>query len=273
MNTGRAISRLFVKSGLGQSWMQRNFDENRLPSVAVLFWLLLPGLLAGGAGGLKNMGNRLEGIQLRLEEAANYQVRGFVVPVDETGPFNAATSLHIAYFSPDDHPLFGDAQEIYDNNHYHMQPLRLRSVPNSWAEFSGWPARDFLLPLSIARDQLTVVIRRDTRDIDATEFIPAILFENRRPAVVERYSLYWATQRALTSLTYELVGQNGFHTRTEYKGPDGSGAVEQDATHLLSFDVSHLPQGWCFIRLYGRYPNNFDELRAEYRFYHKPDVN
>lgn len=241
-------------------------------AVALTACVLLTPMLGEDQLGLRNMGNRLEGVQARLEKAASYEVRGFVAATAADGAFSQNSSLRISYFTPDNHPLYIDAQEINDGNHYHMKLVNLSPAPGSWAEFSGWPVKDFLLPLRITRARLTVVIRRDTPDIDATELAPAILFQDQRPAVIDRYSLYWKTEHSLKSLTYELVGPQGFHNIVEYENVDGSKTVDPVDTHLITIDASKFREGWSLIRLSGRYPNSFNELHAEYRFYHKPEV-
>jgi hypothetical protein len=226
--------------------------------------------LAASPFRLRDMGNRVEGVEDLQEQEALYQVRGFLAYQEESA-FTPDTSLHILFFVPpnEDRPVFIEAQEVNDTNHYHMRPKQVDVSQGSWAEFSGWPVRNFLLPLGISAKQLAVVVRRGTPNADGTELTPAILHRGQYPHTVDHYTLEWKTDRSLRTLTYKLVGPNRFDRPFSYRNGSRNTEIDPFDTHALDIDASGCDDGWCMIRLVGKYPNSTEQLEVGYRFFRK----
>jgi hypothetical protein len=221
---------------------------------------------------MKDWGNRYEGVETLKEGTPNYEVIGFYGYRTGT-PLSRATSLHIRFYSPEPGPIFIQSQEINDMRHYRMQPKSENAEMGKWNEFSGWPARDVLIPLGVVTNELAVTIRRGTPDENTRQLTPALLHDGTFPQVVEDYVMYWRSSMTLETLSYQLICQDNTEKLQKYPPAPGSDTIDTFQTLELRFNAKGIDDGWCLIELKGTYPHLRTGFTEDYRFFHKRDTH
>jgi hypothetical protein len=249
--------------------MKMSPSPGTLPLVAGILAAVLAAF--GQAVRYSDRGNRFEGQEETPHAAPNYELRGFFAYRDDY-PLGRETSLRVRFFlPPEESAAFVEAQEVEESTQYHMRPKNgsFRTLPGTWCEFAPWPVRDVLRPLGLTSEKLAVVVHLRTPNVYGEELAPAVVYESQFPREVKNYTVYWSSALRLKQLEYGIYGGGSTRPLTEFRQLDGSTMIEPEQVVHLHIDAGGLADGWCTIRLRGRYVNRTDSLLAEYRFYHK----
>ena len=233
-------------------------------------------------------GNRYEGFLDRPNAKHNLELLGFYAfrqPVEE----DRSTLLHVAFYLPEDEPVYLEAREIYNHAQYRMQALDQAIARHSggWSYFGDWPVRDVLLPNHIPLTNLGVTIRLKSDNEFARDLAPAILYADPRPdapprnIAVDAYSMYLLVNKPLSSLTYQLLAPsvpprlctvNPFSphlckaTEKTAPTPVPSGAiVKLEFARAGLQSAPHTPTA-VTVRILGHIANSAETVQAEFAF-------
>ncbi len=180
-------------------------------------------------------GNRWEGLLGQDQNGDEWEPRSFTAFV-ENYPLNRPSKLAISYYVPGTAKAFVQAQEIYDDLHYRMQPKdSFLQTTSGWRSFRGWDT-DLLLDKRISSDSLGLLVKVGDPGIGNLHLAPAIVRAALPPAPVSEYRLVFYTMKEVAKNKFTV--QAGDFKR-EFDQPAGGprGIV------TLQFPAVGLPEG------------------------------
>jgi hypothetical protein len=187
--------------------------------------------------------------------------------------YDSESDMKIRFFLPStsspNQSLSIMAREINIIRQYWMEAKPQEWRPQSWNEFSPWPAR-LLSQEGIPPTNLGVLVSLNNGPNGEKQYLPAFVYHTKSPNPVQQYTLYLRTNKALNRLKYSLyrVSNGGIPNPRIW-----STEVEKMAgtPFPVQIDLRGFPEGPMRLVIQRWYAGSIVTPPAyEFNFYYKP---
>ena len=148
-------------------------------------------------------GNRYEGIKPIGVSAPDLELLSFF-SYKEDVVSGTDVNMKIKFFLKSESRVYITAKELILRKFYLMKPLKT-NWKTGFQEFSKWPTREVINPLSIKMREIGIVGRISRDRIGSGDVVPLVMYHSESPITVDSYTLVLRPKRALSLIEYTLL--------------------------------------------------------------------
>lgn len=237
--------------------------------------LLLLALLAVSAAQIapekwrqqNDRGNRFEGLAQVPAGLPDLELLSFVAHWE---PFQAGATLRVLFYVPVEMPVVVESRELRDEKQYWMESKPQSWRAGTWNEFGPWPTGDVIAREGIAAHNLGVVVRPRVQSPSGT-ILPALVYHQHRPGLVEHYSLYIRPNTTLRTVQYSADRASGARTVALARGVLAGEKITGEP-FLIDLDFTGVKPGPVRLIINGTFKNRTGGPVRKFEFFHQARV-